>query len=176
MTKKDESGERQEVEEEETGENEAEVATEESREIQEAEEEETAIELERKGGKEKHKHKSTTKTDRKRWSNKEKKLVPTHFKKPVEEDEERAIELKGLKEKEKKSDRKRWSNHEKKLVLTHFKKHVKTKTAPKKNECLEFINKNLNMFSSSDWARVKTLVYNTYRTKYTKIYYTKIQE
>lgn len=54
-----------------------------------------------------------------------------------------------------KTNRIRWVVKEKQL---HFKEHIQTKTAPKKNECLNFIDKNLNSFSHSDWVRIKTLV------------------
>lgn len=58
-----------------------------------------------------------------------------------------------------------WSEHEKQLVLTYFKKHIRSKKAPKKNECLELISKHPNFFKCDDWVRIKTLVYNTYRQK-----------
>nr|CAI5860072.1 unnamed protein product [Callosobruchus analis] len=39
-------------------------------------------------------------------------------------------------------NRKSWEAGEKQLVLKHFKKHVQNKIAPKKQECIDFINKN----------------------------------
>nr|CAI5817923.1 unnamed protein product [Callosobruchus analis] len=62
-------------------------------------------------------------------------------------------------------NRKRWEAGEKQLVLKHSKKHVKNKIAPKKQECIDFINKNPYRFSPIDWIRIKTLVFNTYRMK-----------
>lgn len=62
-------------------------------------------------------------------------------------------------------NRMRWANKEKQLVLKHFKKHIQTKTAPKKHECLTFIEEHPEVFSISDWVRIKTLIFNTYRTK-----------
>lgn len=62
-------------------------------------------------------------------------------------------------------NRMRWANKEKQLVLKHFKKHIQTKTAPKKHECLTFIEQHPALFSISDWVRIKTLIFNTYRTK-----------
>lgn len=65
----------------------------------------------------------------------------------------------------KNSNRIRWSQKDKKLVLKYFQKHVKTKTTPKKQECLNFIDINSGLFNQSDWLRIKTLVYNTFRDK-----------
>ncbi|KAG5877457.1 hypothetical protein JTB14_024990 [Gonioctena quinquepunctata] len=56
----------------------------------------------------------------------------------------------------------RWSDAEKKLVFKFFKKNIEKKKAPKKGECLDFIRLNKS-FMESDWLRIKTLVYNTYR-------------
>lgn len=61
------------------------------------------------------------------------------------------------------SGRLRWTNEQKKVVLQFFKTHVKNRTAPKKNECLEIIRQHPNLFTENDWVRIKTLVYNTYR-------------
>lgn len=63
------------------------------------------------------------------------------------------------------NNRKHWANKEKQLVLKHFKKHIETKAAPRKHECLNFIKKNSDLFSESDWLKIKTLVFNTYRNK-----------
>ncbi|XP_044765145.1 uncharacterized protein LOC123321547 [Coccinella septempunctata] len=65
----------------------------------------------------------------------------------------------------KKLQRHTWSLEEKQLVLTYFRKHIRSKRAPRKNECLEFISDNSNFFENGDWVRIKTLVYNTYRPK-----------
>lgn len=64
----------------------------------------------------------------------------------------------------KKQNRHRWSEVDKKLVLNFFKKHIEEKRAPKKEDCLKFIGMNKS-FSGSDWVRIKTFVYNTYRLK-----------
>ena len=65
----------------------------------------------------------------------------------------------------KNQNRVRWAKQQKQLVLKYFEEHIKSKTATRKNECLTFINKNSNLFSASDWVRIKTLVYNIYRDK-----------
>ncbi|CAG9827018.1 unnamed protein product [Diabrotica balteata] len=65
----------------------------------------------------------------------------------------------------KKISREKWTEKNKKLVLTFFATHVINKKAPKKQECMAFINLNLNLFEEKDWIRIKTLVYNTYRLK-----------
>lgn len=65
----------------------------------------------------------------------------------------------------KKSTRVRWAKNEKKLVLKYFKDHIKNKVAPKKRDCEKFISENPNTFEVADWVRVKTLVFNTYRTQ-----------
>lgn len=70
-------------------------------------------------------------------------------------------QIKGVK----KRNRHTWTIDEKKLVLAHFKKHIRSKKAPRKNECLAFISKHPNIFKNDDWVRIKTLIYNTYRQK-----------
>lgn len=65
----------------------------------------------------------------------------------------------------KKGNRVRWANTDKQLVLKHFKKHIEKKISPRKNECLNFIHNNSELFSESDWVRIKTLVFNTYHKK-----------
>ncbi|KAJ8945466.1 hypothetical protein NQ314_009218 [Rhamnusium bicolor] len=62
-----------------------------------------------------------------------------------------------------KRSRVRWDNGEKEMVLKHFKKHIKSKTAPRKQDCLNFIDNHPDKFFVSDWVRIKTLVFNTYR-------------
>lgn len=57
----------------------------------------------------------------------------------------------------KKRIRKRWSEDEKKIVLHYFKKHLKTKTTPKKDECLALINAHSDLFQKCDWVRIKAL-------------------
>lgn len=61
--------------------------------------------------------------------------------------------------------RTKWSKDDKKLVLAHFKEHIRTKRPPKKQECLDFISSHSSLFTQSDWVRIKTLVFNTYRIK-----------
>lgn len=63
----------------------------------------------------------------------------------------------------KKSGRLRWTDNQKKTVLKFFKTHVTRRTAPKKNECLKFLELHPDLFVDKDWMRIKTLVYNTYR-------------
>lgn len=58
----------------------------------------------------------------------------------------------------------KWHSTQKKNVLKYFQKHIKNKTVPKKEECLNFIKEHPE-FKDCDWVRVKTLVYNTYRIK-----------
>lgn len=48
--------------------------------------------------------------------------------------------------------------------LNYFKKHIEKKMTPKKQEVVNFI-KNQPGYELSDWIRIKTLVYNTYRKK-----------
>nr|XP_023011705.1 uncharacterized protein LOC111501996 [Leptinotarsa decemlineata] len=62
------------------------------------------------------------------------------------------------------SSRSRWESDEKKSVLQFFKTHIENNVAPKKKECLNFIRTH-ESFKVNDWLRIKTLVYNTYRTK-----------
>ncbi|XP_023312017.1 uncharacterized protein LOC108915376 [Anoplophora glabripennis] len=64
-----------------------------------------------------------------------------------------------------KPGRVRWDDGEKQMVLKHFKKHIKSKTAPRKQDCLNFIDNHSDKFFVSDWVRIKTLVFNTYRDK-----------
>lgn len=61
--------------------------------------------------------------------------------------------------------RMRWSEAEKKLVIKHFRQHINKKVVPKKHECEELIAKNKNLLLNKDWVRVKTFIYNTFRTK-----------
>ncbi|KAB0804413.1 hypothetical protein PPYR_01383 [Photinus pyralis] len=56
-----------------------------------------------------------------------------------------------------------WTEAQSLLVKNHFKKHIRLKQAPKKNECIEFMEKHPTIFQNKDWVRVKTFVYNTYR-------------
>lgn len=58
----------------------------------------------------------------------------------------------------------KWHSIQKKIVLNYFQNHIKSKTLPKKEECLHFIKEH-SEFKEFDWVRVKTLVYNTYRIK-----------
>lgn len=60
--------------------------------------------------------------------------------------------------------RKKWNTEEKEKVLEKFKNHIKKKVVPKKHEVIEFINSHPD-FKESDWIRIKTLVYNSYRNK-----------
>nr|CAI5858179.1 unnamed protein product [Callosobruchus analis] len=57
----------------------------------------------------------------------------------------------------------RWSSEEKQLMLKYFQKNITKCVAPRKQDCLDFINKNESIFKKEDWIRVKTFVYNTYR-------------
>lgn len=63
------------------------------------------------------------------------------------------------------SGRMRWTCDQKTKALAFFNKNIETKTAPKKNECLEFISQHKSLFDVVDWVRVKTFIYNTYRGK-----------
>nr|CAI5858790.1 unnamed protein product [Callosobruchus analis] len=56
-----------------------------------------------------------------------------------------------------------WSSEEKQLMLKYFQKNIIKCVAPRKQDCLDFINKNESIFKKEDWIRVKTFVYNTYR-------------
>lgn len=61
--------------------------------------------------------------------------------------------------------RHRWTNNEKQIVLSFFKNHIKKKIPPKKQECLSLISAHPDIFNVSDWVRIKTLIFNTYRVK-----------
>lgn len=63
----------------------------------------------------------------------------------------------------KKKSRGRWSNTQKELILNYFKSHINKKIVPKKEECVEFLEKYYDLFNQCTWVRIKTLVYNTYR-------------
>lgn len=75
------------------------------------------------------------------------------------------VEPKNLPVKNKTSNRVRWLTKEKNAVLKYFARHVKNKIAPKKQECLEFVRQSSNSFNKTDWVRIKTLVFNTYRNQ-----------
>ncbi|XP_044765585.1 uncharacterized protein LOC123321865 [Coccinella septempunctata] len=64
---------------------------------------------------------------------------------------------------ERKSVRGAWNKTQKDIMLQYFKKHIKNKIPPRKGECLEFREKNLDKFESKNWVQIKTFVYNTYR-------------
>ncbi|CAH0558836.1 unnamed protein product [Brassicogethes aeneus] len=51
------------------------------------------------------------------------------------------------------ANRIRWDPKGKKIVLDFFKKHLKTRTVPKKEECLTLIKQHPNLFKESDWVR-----------------------
>lgn len=57
----------------------------------------------------------------------------------------------------------RWSDAQKKLVFKFFKGNIDKKIPPRKIDCINFIRLNNNVFKESEWLRIKTLVYNTYR-------------
>lgn len=63
----------------------------------------------------------------------------------------------------KKRSRGRWSNIQKDLILKYFKSHINKKIVPRKEECVEFLQKHYDLFNPCTWVRIKTLVYNTYR-------------
>lgn len=50
-----------------------------------------------------------------------------------------------------------------KLIKKYFEKNIKSKKAPKKNECVESISRYPGIVKPCDWLRVTTLVFNTYR-------------
>ncbi|KAK4882380.1 hypothetical protein RN001_005699 [Aquatica leii] len=62
-------------------------------------------------------------------------------------------------------NRVRWSKDAKKTVFSYFKNHLKSKIPPKKAECLSLIHERQDLFTETDWVRIKTLVYNTNRSK-----------
>lgn len=67
--------------------------------------------------------------------------------------------------KKNKTQRKHWTEEEKKVVLKYFERNIKIKAAPKKHECLLLVEQNPSLFLPSDWVRIKTFVYNSYRDK-----------
>ncbi|KAB0804499.1 hypothetical protein PPYR_01469 [Photinus pyralis] len=56
----------------------------------------------------------------------------------------------------------RWSAEQKSVVTQYFKGHIKSKKAPKKEEC-EKLKKLHGLLKDKDWVQIKTLVYNSYR-------------
>lgn len=63
----------------------------------------------------------------------------------------------------KKNHRGTWNEVQKTMMLQFFKNHIKKETAPRKGECLEFREKNLENFQTKSWLQIKTFVYNSYR-------------
>ncbi|KAI4461252.1 hypothetical protein MML48_5g00016181 [Holotrichia oblita] len=63
------------------------------------------------------------------------------------------------------SGRIRWTIQEKQCVLKYFQLHLKKKVTPKKHECIQFIEKHGKNLINKDWVRIKTLVYNSFRSK-----------
>ncbi|KAL1487660.1 hypothetical protein ABEB36_015637 [Hypothenemus hampei] len=61
--------------------------------------------------------------------------------------------------------RTQWNEDQIKLVKQHFKEHIRTKTAPKKQECLKLYEEYPTILHNKDWVRIKTFVYNCYRQK-----------
>ncbi|XP_060517499.1 uncharacterized protein LOC132696596 [Cylas formicarius] len=59
----------------------------------------------------------------------------------------------------------KWNSKEKKLVLNYFKSHLEEKITPKKHECEEYVAKYRNNITITEWIKIKTLVYNTFRYK-----------
>lgn len=59
--------------------------------------------------------------------------------------------------------RNKWPNTDKKLVLEYFKNHINKKITPKKHECEQFVDKYKKVLTITDWVKIKTLVYNTFR-------------
>lgn len=53
-------------------------------------------------------------------------------------------------------------------MLHYFKENVKLKTALKKKECKDFLEKFQNDFVGVDWVRVKTFIFNVYRLNNSK--------
>lgn len=62
-----------------------------------------------------------------------------------------------------KGNRVRWTQKQKDIVKQHFQKHIKKKIPPKKDECLELLQKNKTILANLDWIKVKTFVYNIYK-------------
>lgn len=56
-----------------------------------------------------------------------------------------------------------WNTRQKNLMLQFFKSHIKNKTSPKKGECLQFQQNNMELFKEKTWVQIKVFVYNTYR-------------
>lgn len=63
------------------------------------------------------------------------------------------------------SNRVSWAEEEKETVMKRFAKHIKKKIPPRKKECEELLQKFPKVFVNKDWVKIKTYVYNCYRTK-----------
>lgn len=58
-----------------------------------------------------------------------------------------------------------WSGRQITSVKNHFNKHIRTKTASKKKEVMELVNKYPSIFSNLNWVNIKAYVYNEYRER-----------
>jgi hypothetical protein len=58
-----------------------------------------------------------------------------------------------------------WTEAQKEVALAYFKKHLLKKIPPKKNETLELINQNGELFSNKSWEKIKIFIVNTYNKK-----------
>lgn len=56
--------------------------------------------------------------------------------------------------------RQRWTLVQKKIMRKYFKTFLKTKTALRKQQCQEFLNKFPDNFVDVGWLRVKTFIFN----------------
>ena len=58
--------------------------------------------------------------------------------------------------------RQKWDPQLKETVLKAFRKNIETKTFPKKQDIVNFINKHSLKFKDNDFFRIRNLVVNSY--------------
>ncbi|CAH0558692.1 unnamed protein product [Brassicogethes aeneus] len=58
-----------------------------------------------------------------------------------------------------------WNNEQTMLLKKYFKEHISSKKPPKKQECVQLIEKFPDILHNKDWVKIKTFIYNCYRQK-----------
>lgn len=59
----------------------------------------------------------------------------------------------------------RWTSLQKRIMLNHFADNIKKKKCVRKDDCDKFLQKFANQFEGVSWMRVKTFVFNEYRSR-----------
>ncbi|XP_072389745.1 uncharacterized protein [Diabrotica undecimpunctata] len=67
----------------------------------------------------------------------------------------------GNKKKGKMHYRGTWTAKQKSVMSAFFKSHLKSKVAPKKQECLKLKNERPDLFRDKTWVQIKVFVYNS---------------